>query len=354
MSYNEVMIEIDGSMGEGGGQILRTACALSAITKKSCHVFNIRNNRSNPGLKPQHLWAIRSLAELSNAGLRGDAIDSKEIWFSPEEIESKDINIKIDTAGSITLILQALIPVCLFAQSPVKISFKGGATDTFFSPTFDYFNHVFLRILKKIGVKVEIKILKRGYYPEGEAHVEVVISPSKIKKIDLTERGDFKRILAISRASEHLKEKKVVEMQLAGVKEILGKLNLPIEEKKEYHQSQSLGSSVCLAAEFENTTIGSDNLGKLGKSAEQTGIEAAFQLLKEQKSNACLDKYLADQILLYMALGFKKSRITIPEITEHLKTNIQVIEKFLKGTFEIKNCLERQNKLLISWVPENN
>jgi len=125
MSYNEVMIEIDGSIGEGGGQILRTACALSAITKKSCHIFNIRNNRSNPGLKPQHLWAIRSLAELSNAGLRGDAIDSKEIWFSPEEIESKDINIKIDTAGSITLILQALIPVwplILFSRQLLIIS----------------------------------------------------------------------------------------------------------------------------------------------------------------------------------------------------------------------------------------
>ena len=182
---------------------------------------------------------------------------------------------------------------------------------------------------------MEIKILKRGFYPEGEARVINEIFPSKLKPINLIERGNFKKILVISGASESLKNKKVAERQIAGVREVLGKLKLPIEEKIEYYSVQSPGSQICLICEFENTVIGTDNLGKLGKRAENVGKEAALELLKEQKSGACLDKHLADQILLYLALASGKSQVTVSEITNHCKTNAWVIEKFLKGKFEI-------------------
>ena len=333
------MIEIDGSYSEGGGQILRTATALAAVTKKPCQVFNIREGRPKPGLMPQHLLGIQALAQFCNGRLEGDQLGSEEIRFYPEKIKAKNLHIKIETAGSITLVLQSLILPALFAPSPVKITFDGGATDTFFSPTIDYFQYVFLKILEKIGSKTEVNILRRGYYPEGGAKVEVTVFPSKLKNLNLSERGSFKKILALSGASNVLKDKKVAERQLAGVREILGNLKLLTEEKIEYYDTLCPGSQICLIAEFENTIIGTDNLGKLGKRAEDVGGEVALELLKEQKSGGCLDKHLADQILPYMALAPGKSQITVSEITNHCKANIWVIEKFLEREFQTRENL---------------
>ncbi len=339
------MIEIDGNYLEGGGQILRTAVSLSAITGKPCHVFNIRRKRPKSGLKQQHLLAIQALAHLCQGKLESDFLGSEEIKFFPGQTYRGRVSVNIPTAGSIALVLQALIPPALFAPNPTEITFNGGATDTFFSPTIDHFKYCFLKILEKMGAKIEIDILKRGYYPEGGAKVKVKVLPSKLKKITLSKRGEFQNILAISGASEFLKDKKVAERQLAGVREILGKFKLPIEEKVEYYNTQCSGSQICLVAEFENTIIGTDNLGKLGKSAENVGKESALELLKQQKSNACLDKHLADQILPYMALLNKKFSVTVSEITNHCKTNAWVIEKFINGKFELKENL-------IKWIPE--
>jgi len=339
------MIEIDGATLEGGGQLMRTAVALAAVTKKPCRVFNIRKNRPKSGLMPQHLLGIQALAQLCKGRLEGDYLGSEEIKFYPGQTYRERISINIPTAGSITLVLQALIPPALFASTPIKISFDGGATDTFFSPTIDHFRYVFLKILEKMEAKVEINILRRGYYPEGGAKIEVTVFSPNLKTLNLTERSSLKKILVISGASNVLKDKKVAERQIAGVREILGKLKLPMEEKIEYYDTRCPGSQICLVAEFENTVIGTDNLGKLGKRAEDVGKEAALELLKEQKSGACLDKHLADQILPFIALASGKSQVTVSEITNHCQTNIWAIEKFIEGKFEIKDNL-------ITWVPK--
>ena len=338
------MIEIDGSYGSGGGQILRTATALAVVTKKPCHIFNIRAKRPKPGLMPQHLLGIQALVQLCNGRLEGDFLGSEEIKFYPGEIYRDSISIKIPTAGSITLCLQSLLPVVLFAPTPIKISFDGGGTDVPFSPTMDFFCFVFLKILEKMGGKAEIEILKRGYFPEGGGRIIVKAFPSKLKSINLIERGSLKKILAISRASESLKNKKVAERQLIGMREVLGKLRLPIEERIEYAQTDCPGSSLCLICQFENTILGVDGLGKLGIPAEEVGRECGLRLLEEEKSKACLDSHMSDQILIYMALSKKLCEITAGKLTDHCLTNIWTIEKFLSGKFEIK-------KNLIKWIP---
>ncbi len=338
------MIEIDGAALEGGGQILRTAVSLSVITKQSCRIFNIRKGRPKPGLATQHLLGVQALAELCEARLEDDYLGSEEIKFFPGDIVPKNLDVKIETAGSITLILQVLVSAGLFAKSEFKVNFDGGATDTFFSPTIDYFQYVFLKNLEKMGCRVETDILRRGYYPEGGAKVKAIISPGKLRNFELIERGKLINILAISGASAALKDKKVAERQMAGVREIIARLKLPVEEKVEYYDTVCPGSQICLAAEFENTIIGTDSLGKLGKRAEDVGKEAALELLKEQKSGACLDKHMADQILPYMALAARRSKVAVSEVTEHCRTCMWVIEKFLDGKFETKGNL-------IAWLP---
>lgn len=339
------MIEIDGSFGEGGGQILRTATALAAIKKIPCRIFNIRKKRPNPGLQTQHLLTLRALAQLCNGRLEGDYLNSTEIRFFPGEISSKDLHIRIETAGSIPLCLQSLLPVAIFAPAPFKIFFKGGGTDVPFSPTIDHFRFVFLKILEKMGPKIEINVSKRGFYPAGGGEVEVKIFPNKLQPLNLTERGEIKKISILSTAAQILKEKKVAERQISGAKEILGRLKIPIETKIEYKETESAGSAICIIAEFEKTLLGSDNLGKLGVPAEKVGRDCALQLLEEGKTQSCLDRFLTDQILIYLALSSKKCQIKIGKLTLHAKTNIWLIPQFLKGKFEIKENL-------LTWLPQ--
>ena len=343
---SENFIEIDGSLGEGGGQILRTATALSAIKKIPCRIFNIRTKRKNPGLQTQHLLGLRALAELCKGKLEGDFLNSTEIKFYPGEIRTKDLVVKIETAGSITLCLQSLLPVALFAKNPIQIYFKGGGTDVPFSPTIDHFRYVFLKVLEKMGPKVEMNIIRRGYYPAGGGEVKVKVYPSKLKPLHLVERGNFQEILAFSVASEFLKERKVAERQLNEPKRVFKALKLNFKEKTEYVKTDSPGSCLVLAAKYENTILGSDELGKLGVPAEKIGKECVEKLLEEEKSDACLDQFLTDQILIYMALAEGKSQVRISKLTLHAQTNIKIVEKFLNGKFEIENNV-------LMWIPSN-
>jgi len=284
----------------------------------------------------QHLFGVRALRDLSEGRLEGDEIGSKEISFFPQTIRAKDLTVELQTAASITMVLQSVLPATLFASSPVKITFSGGATDTSNAPTFDYFRYVFVAMLQKIGIAVRPTLTQRGYYPPGGAQAEVVAMPGRPRALSATERGALERITISSSASEVLRQRRVAERQADAAEAALTHHDVPIERTIEYSPSISAGSACCIVAKFGKTLIGADRIGARGKWAEDVGREAASNLSNEIASSACLDRHMADQILPYLALAEDDSCVSVSEITRHVQTNMWVIEKFIDGKFDVQ------------------
>jgi RNA 3'-phosphate cyclase len=332
------LILIDGSYLEGGGQIIRTSIALSAITGKPCKIINIRSGRKKPGLQAQHLKGIEAAAKICDAELKNAKIGSSEIEFIPKKIKSGNFFIDIGTAGSITLVLQTLVPICIHAEDKIELEIIGG-TDVKWSPTIEYFKHIFCYFLDKMGIDIFVEILKYGF-PKGGGKVKVTIKPCKnIKSINLIETGKMKKIDIRTIVSESLRSRKVAERQSGAAKRFLKFENETIT----YVPTLSPGSSINIHAHFENCKLGASVLGEMGKKSEIIGDECVNLLKKQIKSKTCFDEWMADQILLYMALA-SSSEISVAEITNHCKTTMWVIEKFLPVKFKI-NEEERIIKL---------
>ncbi|MFA4645852.1 RNA 3'-terminal phosphate cyclase [Pyrococcus kukulkanii] len=326
------MITIDGSYGEGGGQILRTSIALSVITGEPVKIINIRANRPNPGLRPQHLHGILALKELSNAKVEGAEVGSKELTFIPGKIKAKNISINIGTAGSITLVLQALLPAMAFAEKRIKFRITGG-TDVPWSPPVDYMRNVTLFALRRIGINGEIVIERRGHYPKGGGIVRGFIDPwDEKRELVALEYTTINKIEGISHATNLPTH--VAERQAKAAKKELEVLGVPIEIKTEVSRSLGPGSGVVVWAETDCLRLGGDALGKKGKPAEVVGKEAAKELLDQLKTKACVDKFLGDQLIPFLA--FSGGRVKVVEITRHLITNVWVVEQFLGKVFEVK------------------
>ncbi|MDP3765471.1 MAG: RNA 3'-terminal phosphate cyclase [Nanoarchaeota archaeon] len=355
------MIIINGAYLEGGGQTVRTALALSTITKKPFEIYDIRKGRKDSGLKNQHLYCVKSLQELCNAEAEGAELGSLWLKYYPKKLIAKNLNIDIETAGSITLLLQALLLPSMFVSKPTKITITGG-TDTKWSQPFDYFNNILLPQLQRFA-KIEAKLLKRGYYPKGNGKVEIKINPKyklndfsnfeefhqnlrqNLQKYNLIEQYNLIQIKGISHASIGLQQAKVAERQSESAQQLLKqKYNVPIQILTEYQDALSTGSGVTLWAIFsknkddidENNPIrlGADALGEQGKRAEIVGQDAARNLIKEIESKAPIDRHLADQILPFMAL-IGNSAIKVSEITNHCRTNLYTIQQFLGDIFKI-------------------
>lgn len=333
------MIEIPGDYLEGGGQILRTALALSAVTKKPVRIYNIRAKRPKPELKAQHFHAFRTIAEITDAEYKGLEIGSKEIKFIPKTLKSKFLSLDIGTAGSIGLLLQSLILPACFCPEGLHLKVKGGTCGKGQIP-IEYYQIVILPLLRRLGVEMELNLLKRGYYPKGGGEVEVkIFRVEKFSPLNLIEQGRIARIKGISHASQSLQKQKVAERQAEKAKEILKeRFNLDIDIEIEYSEALSPGSGIVLGVETDtHALLGADALGERGKPAEKVGEEAAKKLIKEIKSNAPVDRHLADNLIPWLA--FAGGKIKVSEITLHAQTNIWVCELFLGKIFEVKDNL---------------
>lgn len=332
------MIDIDGSVMAGGGAILRVASALSAVTGKPIHVFNIRKNRpKGSGLKTQHLEGLKAVAELCNGKLKGAELGSEEIWFYPEKIQNKKLNINIGTAGSIGLLFQSLKLPASQAEGEVKINVKGGGTWGKWAPPLLASKNILLSVLEKMGYKANINIEKHGFYPVGGGRVSITVNPCKeFKPLNLTELGTITHLGGISIASTFLQKAKVAERQAREAEHFLKSKGFSPLIKDMYVKSDCPGSGIVLWGTDGKSILGADSLGERGKPAQEVGREAAESLFKTIQAKATVDSHLSDQLLIFMAFAKGVSKIVVPRLTNHAKTNIWVIKKFLDVEFDIK------------------
>ena len=356
------MLKIDGAYLEGGGQIMRTSLALSTLTLQPFEISGIRKGRPNPGLQPQHLSCVKALEEFCNASSEGSEVGSQRLVFYPGKPQSRTLSVDIGTAGSLTLLLQALLPAALFAPGKVRFRLVGG-TNVSHSPPVEYFSSVLLPQLSRFA-KIDFSLLQRGYFPKGGGRLDIEVKPSfhisdydtfadfraaasgQLSPIALFQRGRLLKISGVSHASADLKKGEVAERQAGAARSFLlqhlQKLGVacPMTIQSEYSDAFSTGSGISLFAHFaahdkdepaqlNPIILGSDSLGERGKRAEVVGQEAASALAKEISSGACVDHYLADQLIPFLAVAGGK--IQASEVTNHCRTNIFVVEQFLRA-----------------------
>ena len=343
------MIEIDGSQKSGSGTILRLSVALAAITNQPLHITNIRQNRPQPGLRTQHLEAVLTAGKLCNAKIQCAKLGSKELWFTPHEILGGNFEASIETAGSIPMLMLATLPICLFAKKPVHLHVGKGGTDTNHAPTINYLRFVFLPVLRKMGVDAEITIQKYGYYPKGMGEATITVQPNRqLKPILLKRFGNLKSIKGIS-VCTFLADRQVAERQAKAAEKYFAQNDFIADIKIVNDQSNPTqkGSSIVLWAETDTGIImGADAIGELRKMSEAVGKEAAQRLNTELLVNPTVDIYLADMLIPYIALTEGKSVFLARTISEHIESNIWLMEKMLnvKFTIEKVNNLYRIEK----------
>lgn len=316
------MIEIDGSSGEGGGQVIRTALSLSAITGREIRITNIRAKRPNPGLAPQHLAAARAVRSISRGVLEGAEIGSASISFKPGPIVGGKYDFDIGTAGSSVLLAQTVIPVLLFASKPSAVSIKGG-THVMKSPSYDYFERVFVPALSLFGVQVKPELIHSGYYPAGGGEMRFQTRPCQLSgNSTWASEERVHALLRISSLPFHiaLREKKVFVQ--AGIEPV------PVVQEE-----CGPGNALLLWSGF----MGCYALGEKGRRAEDVASGCLEQIRQEKACGADVDCHLADQLLIYAALSSGPSSFKTSAITDHTKTNASVISAFCSRRISLES-----------------
>ncbi len=331
------MLEIPGEYGSGSGTIVRLAVAFSALTGKAIKITDIRAKRPNPGLHHQHLEAIRTIAKICSATVKGDEVGSKEIEFRPGKIKAGTFNVNIETAGSIGLLSYAVLIPAIFGKGKTVLKINGGSTASLWAPPVVYLENVLLPILSRMGINAKFMVRRHGFYPQGGSEVILEIEPARdIKPIVMDKQGEVSAIRGLSIASKALAKNRVAERQIEGYRRIIRK-EKGVEIKPLYVESKSPGSVIAVWAETSTGCILSgDHTGEERKPAEVVGEEAAFKLKEEMDFASTVGIHLADQLIPFMALAKGKSVIITPDLSEHIKTNIWLCEKFLNSKFMVK------------------
>ncbi len=326
-----MMVQIDGSFGEGGGQILRTALGLSLATGKAFRIYDIRAGRKNPGLRSQHLACVRAARTIGNAGCSGDSIGSRELEFHPGKVAHGSYSFDVGTAGSATLVLQTVIPALIATDGETAIEVTGG-THNAFAPPYDFFANAFSPLLRRIGITIRSSILKYGFYPAGGGRIEATVSgPANKEAFVLRERGNL--VKAEARAVVANLGEDITDSEIRKVIEELD--SQEILTSAERVRSAGPGNAVTITLAYESVTDVFTGFGERGKHRDSVAAEAIDEANAYISSGAPVGKHLADQLLVPLALGGGGCFVT-SEPTLHTKTNAEVIRMFLDAGINMR------------------
>ena len=316
-------VEVDGSEGEGGGQILRSAVAFSAIVGRPVRVTKIRAGREAPGLKRQHVSALEVLGRVFGGELDGASEGSSAVSFTPGAGGTHDLAVDMGTAASVTLVLQAVVPAVALSGRRLTLALAGG-TDVPWSPTFDYLDRVVRPAFGQMGVSFSARSERRGYYPRGGGRVVSAIEPcSALKPMELVSRGKLSGVELVSRSGSLPRH--VAERQLSAAATLLEGSGLRVLAREiSQEESDSPGSSILVHGAGSGALLGSDAIGARGRPAEEVGRDAASRFAAEAESGACVDVNLADMMLPLLSLAPSRSMIRVREVTPHLRSGLEI------------------------------
>ncbi|MFB6148496.1 MAG: RNA 3'-terminal phosphate cyclase [Halobacteriales archaeon] len=331
------MLEIDGS--DGGGQILRSALALSAITGEAITVDGIRGDRPEPGLRPQHLAAVDVMTAICEADVEGATAGAETITFRPGPITGGHYTSDIGTAGSLTLLFDCVLPLAWSLSAPLTLTANGG-TDVKWSPPLAYLCHVKLPLLRQAGFVGSVVRHRTGFYPTGGGRATLQLAPASVTPLAVTQRGDLNGARVFSRAAEELADASVADRQAETAVDRLDEAGIPVIERTvTYETTPSSGSTLVVSLAYENTRAGFDALGEPGKPAEDVANEAIDTLETFQRGGGAVDVHLADQLLLPLAIV--GGRLSIPQVTDHIETSLSLL-----STFDFDVTLDRSTEPL--------
>ena len=340
------MIEVDGAQRSGSGTIVRLAVGLATLLGEELHLTNIRAKREKPGLRPQHLKAIQALRQICQGSLGGGKVGSSEIRFGPgKETKGGFYEWNIGTAGSTTLLAMTLLPAACFSTGAISFKLSGGLFQDF-APSAYHMKYVLFPMLNRMGITVKLDIIRPGYVPRGDGVIEVAVEPvrGKIKPIQLLNQEDLLQIEGIA-LSSHLREKKVSERMMEKCSQVL-RSNGYSAEIKVIHDTQSLQRGAALAIWAKTSSgciIGADRAGEPRRTSESIGGYVARNLIGDLATGATVDCHLADQLIIYAALADGVSEYRIPRMTEHIETNLWLVESLLGAETEVnKNVIRIQ------------
>ena len=319
------MIKVDGSYGEGGGQILRSSLALSIVTGTPFRIDNIRAKRKKPGLMRQHLTAVRAAAEISRANVTGNEIGSTALTFTPGDAVGDDYEFSVGTAGSTTLVLQTILLPLTLTKQPSRIVIEGG-THNPFAPPFDFLEHAYIPLLNRMGPRIDLALEKPGFFPAGGGRIVVNVSPvDSLAGINVIERGEVGR--RRGRAVVSNLHRKIAEREARVIEKRLG-WDEGETEIIEVEHPVGPGNIVTIELAFEHVTEVFTGFGQIGRSAEAVATNAVQQCQRYLKSDAPIGEFLADQLILPLALAGAGSFRTCA-LTRHTETHLKLIGEFL-------------------------